>query len=396
MERKRRKILFITHSSVLAGGAEDEFERLLIYFSKKNDRFELHGLFPFGPRSGSYGQYCSKWSLYKWGFLPVIYEGLWSYIKYVLKFLIQAVQIIHFSFGEKYDLVVVNVVVLLWPALVMSVIMKKKVVIFIREDIYPVNLRHLVYKILSFSCAFFIPNSRTKENNFVSVTNNKKVIHIYPGIEDELINCKNRLQNVIGIERFSFISDKSRFKFLNTAGVFKKKNQYLILEALNDLKGIINIKMPYMIFVGAYDSSSEYMKLLNLYIANNGLNEYCLFLGSLERSVLYELYQYVNASIISSFSEGMPIVLVESFRFGKPVISTKVGGIPEIINNMENGILVEHDEKDLAKAMLTLMNDSKLCVKLSNSAYNTYLEKFNLEKALKRTEDIFNYLMDEK
>ena len=85
----------------MSGGAEDEFERLLRFYSQKQDIYEVHGLFPKGERSEIYSLYCSRSGHYKYGHLPVINEGLMSYIKYVLKSLIQIYQVLHFAKGQK-------------------------------------------------------------------------------------------------------------------------------------------------------------------------------------------------------------------------------------------------------------------------------------------------------
>ncbi|HMG15775.1 MAG TPA: glycosyltransferase family 4 protein [Saprospiraceae bacterium] len=67
--------------------------------------------------------------------------------------------------------------------------------------------------------------------------------------------------------------------------------------------------------------------------------------------------------------EGLPVSILEAMACGLPVISTYHSGIPEIITNGENGLLVpEFDNIALREAILTLINDSELRKKLSNNA----------------------------
>ena len=143
---KKHRILFITHSYAMTGGAEDEFERLLNYFSSFPDKYEIHGLFPKGERSLVYSSYCSRFSYYKYGHLPVTNDGFWPYVKYFMKSAIQIFQVLKFSIGQKYDLAVINVVVLIWPVIALKLLCVK-VVVFVREDIYPPWLRHLTYRV---------------------------------------------------------------------------------------------------------------------------------------------------------------------------------------------------------------------------------------------------------
>jgi len=73
--------------------------------------------------------------------------------------------------------------------------------------------------------------------------------------------------------------------------------------------------------------------------------------------------------ILTSVEEGMPTVIIEALALGKPVIVTRVGGIPEIIKNEFNGLLIPPKSPEhVAKAVYKLLNDEKLYTKLSSNA----------------------------
>ena len=59
-------------------------------------------------------------------------------------------------------------------------------------------------------------------------------------------------------------------------------------------------------------------------------------------------------------SEAYPLVINEALALGKVIISTNVGGIPEMINNGFDGILVNYDEDELYEAMKLSLTDSEL------------------------------------
>jgi glycosyltransferase involved in cell wall biosynthesis len=70
------------------------------------------------------------------------------------------------------------------------------------------------------------------------------------------------------------------------------------------------------------------------------------FLGSLPRAEVLELFQAGDASLLSSSWENFPHSVVESLAAGTPVISTRVGGVPEVVHDGENGLLVEPNDVD--------------------------------------------------
>jgi len=69
-----------------------------------------------------------------------------------------------------------------------------------------------------------------------------------------------------------------------------------------------------------------------------------------------------------SLQEGLPQSLLEAMSLGKPIVASKVGGIPEIVSHLETGILVESEESAIASALEGLLRDPDLSAKLGNNA----------------------------
>jgi glycosyltransferase involved in cell wall biosynthesis len=77
--------------------------------------------------------------------------------------------------------------------------------------------------------------------------------------------------------------------------------------------------------------------------------------------------------------DGIPNVLLEAMSCGSPVVATNISGIPELIEDGENGLLVpEKDEVSLATAIEKILNSENLRKKLSENGRNTVKTKFNL------------------
>lgn len=389
----KKKLLFICHSSAIAGGAEDEFERLLKYFSSI-DKYEVHGMFPDGPRKSIYARYCSRWAVFKYGFFPVINDGISNYLKYFLKFFVQFYKINRFLSQEKYDLFVLNVIVLIWPALILK-FKKTKIIFFIRETVKPNFIRKCIYKLVNRLGSYFIPNNQTTEKDFANTTSNKLITTVYPALEyDELFNTTS--ENIIEDLNINKTIIGEKVKLICVGGLWKKKNQILILEAINNLKNSASTTTPFLFMVGEVDEKQDYVKSIKKYIVKNKLEGFCFFVGTLSKKHLYNIYKHIDIVIISSLSEGLPLTLIEAFKFRKPVISTKVGGIPEIIRNRYNGILIENNKESMSDAITELVTNKDLYKRIVENAHITYEKYFNLEVNMKRIEQIFDSVMNKK
>ena len=76
---------------------------------------------------------------------------------------------------------------------------------------------------------------------------------------------------------------------------------------------------------------------------------------------------------------------------GLPIISTKVGGIPEVIEDKKNGLLIEpKNPAILSEKILELINNSELANNLSQKAQEDIAKEFNMEKMLTETSKIYS------
>jgi glycosyltransferase involved in cell wall biosynthesis len=110
---------------------------------------------------------------------------------------------------------------------------------------------------------------------------------------------------------------------------------------------------------------------------------------------MYEVMAALDAVLLTSESEGTPICVMEAMASGKPVISTKVGGVPEMIDNMVDGLLVEKgDLETLVVGLSQLVGDRVLTSQLGAKAKAKAIATFNKTNGLnlleKRLKDCFN------
>lgn len=81
------------------------------------------------------------------------------------------------------------------------------------------------------------------------------------------------------------------------------------------------------------------------------------------------LFRAVDVALLASAWENLPHTLLEALAAGAPVVATAVGGIPEIVRDGENGLLVPpHDVGALAAAIHRIVHDDGLRASLANAA----------------------------
>jgi glycosyltransferase involved in cell wall biosynthesis len=103
-----------------------------------------------------------------------------------------------------------------------------------------------------------------------------------------------------------------------------------------------------------------------------GLDGRVRFLGSLGRNDVLTLFRAADASLLTSSWENFPHTVVEALAVGTPVIATRVGGVPELVRDHENGLLVAAgDTEALADAISRLVRDAGLRDRLASEATRT-------------------------
>jgi glycosyltransferase involved in cell wall biosynthesis len=118
-----------------------------------------------------------------------------------------------------------------------------------------------------------------------------------------------------------------------------------------------------------------------------GLAERAVFLGS--RDDVAELYPAFDVFALSSRTEGLPISLLEAMAAGVPCVATSVGGVPEVIHNGKDGLLVPAQAADaLADALSTLLADSVLREGVGARAAQT-ARRFDITEAVHRIEEVY-------
>jgi glycosyltransferase involved in cell wall biosynthesis len=108
------------------------------------------------------------------------------------------------------------------------------------------------------------------------------------------------------------------------------------------------------------------------------------------------LYAAADAVVLASDEEGFSNVILEAMAAGKAIVATKVGGIPEAIENEVHGLLVPpRDEKQLAQALIRVIGDRGLRARLGTAARERARSEFSLEAMFRSYETFYGKLLAE-
>ena len=178
-------------------------------------------------------------------------------------------------------------------------------------------------------------------------TADKKYLVAYPGLEmdDAILNLAERERVLAPI------------KLLSVGECTKVKGLEYLIKAV-DMIDLGDIELN---ILGGYDKNDPYFRSLNRLVRKHGNQASIFFNGFLEKCDVYKFYLASSIYIQSSLMEGYPISILEAMAHGLPVVATSVGGIPEMIENGINGIMVPPKNPGaLAAAIATLITDTEL------------------------------------
>lgn len=127
-------------------------------------------------------------------------------------------------------------------------------------------------------------------------------------------------------------------------------------------------------------------------IGKLGLSEAIEIIPYQPKAKLNDFYNLCDVFVLPSITdskgeqEGLGLVLLEAMACKKPVIGTNSGGIPDIVKDLETGLLVpEKDSEALADAIEKLLKDKELANRLAENGYKFVLENFTPSKTAKKT-----------
>lgn len=124
-----------------------------------------------------------------------------------------------------------------------------------------------------------------------------------------------------------------------------------------------------------------------------GISKHVIFTGYLSK--VDGVIAGCDVLVLPSQTESFGRVLLEAMMAGTPIIATNTGGVPEIIDHEQNGLLVTYDDEEgLMMAVEQILSDENLCTKLIENGYQT-LRRFGMDRYESDLAHIYTTVIDD-
>lgn len=206
------------------------------------------------------------------------------------------------------------------------------------------------------------------DKEYLNTLRTENIVSISNAVRKEFFEAEPRLENT---KRIMF-----------TGLVIVRKNVAGIVRAFKNVKE----KVPDAVLdIVGPTPDKAYLQEVRDNI-DPSLKESIVFHGGVNGTALVELMNSAAVAVLFSIYENLPCTVAEFLTLGKPVVSSKVGGLQEMITDGDNGLLVESgDEQALADRLIRLLNDDTLRVEMGRRGREIAFERWRPERVAEAT-----------
>jgi len=202
------------------------------------------------------------------------------------------------------------------------------------------------------------------------------------------------IPNGVDIERFDLAAPSLRKEIASDGAVLvgfvgrlvPEKGGEVLLRAAQQV--VVVRPRTKFVFVGEGPARKRWEALAT----QLGIGQHVVFVGA--RDDMPGVYSSLDLVVLPSLIESMPMCLLEAMAAGKPVISTRVGAVPQLLASEQLGLLVEPSSVDaLSTAILRVLEDHELALRLGKSARQHVARNFSAQAMAKNYVCHFNHVL---
>lgn len=313
-------------------------------------------------------QYLETWR--EGNILSRLYLAFKSFVNLIKYILIDKVDLVHIHVAQKGSFYRKSLIILICKVL------NKKVLLHIHASQFDIfysksktfNKAFIRY-ILKISDEIVVLSEEWREI-ISGITDNKQISVVH---------------NAVSIEDYMYNNEGTNITFLGR--LCDRKGTYDLLKILEELfKKNPKIKL-FLCGDGDINKVKEIIKV-------KGLEDNVIITGWINSEEKEKILKNTIINILPSYNEGMPMAILETMARGIPNISTRVGGIPQVITNMENGIINSPGDVDsLLKSIIYLIENKEERLKMSKKAYEEIKSQYSIDAYNKVFYSLYNKII---
>jgi len=235
--------------------------------------------------------------------------------------------------------------------------------------------KRIIYRRLLSKCDKVGFVSRGLRKNIITVGKikfNAPTFILYPAVK---VTSVSELSLSLFRKRFGIDENHIYILGLGLTAIYAKKEGAKLL-----MRSFKRVRVKYPKTKLILTRKGGFLDELKKFAHHEGLDKYVIFTEDIDNPYLAIISANIYTHI--SYGEGLPSALLEVMAFGKPIIASKVGGIPEAITHMENGLLVENNEKSISDWIIKLIENKDLADRLGKNALKTAETKFTWDNTV--------------
>lgn len=182
---------------------------------------------------------------------------------------------------------------------------------------------------------------------------------------------------------------------LQVGNIKPNKGHHLMLSALHTAGSRLPDNFRYVVVGDTSGMWADYKTEIQAQIARDGLEDRVCLLGRLSDDDLKAAYFAADMVVLPSLAETMPLAALEAMGYGRALISSRVGGVPQVVTSGEEGILFPiGDHQALADALVQVSTDLSLRQQLGQAARERVIGVLSWDKVIMRYEAVSKRLIE--
>jgi glycosyltransferase involved in cell wall biosynthesis len=174
---------------------------------------------------------------------------------------------------------------------------------------------------------------------------------------------------------------------LCVANIDERKNQNAFIRALDPLAKKMSFEVRFFGGCGASHYGREFKELI-------ASRPWCHYGGMIGREILREQFDQADMLALPTHEDNCPMVVLEAMAAGVPVMASKVGGVPDLIDGMNTGLFCDPwNPSSFPEGVCQILGNSNLAGRLARNAHEEALRRFHPKVIAKRHLEIYQQVL---